>query len=225
MGGGPPAGTALDGLALDLPGFGATPAPPEPWGSPQYADAVASVLSEMAGPVVVVGHSFGGGVALHLVAGHPELVGGLVLTGVPRLVQCPSARRRPATLYRAGRLLHRRGLLADARMEALGQRYGSADYRASAGVMRQVLVRTLAETYEDQLRAVTCPVELVWGDDDTAAPLAVAQSAVELLARPTLTVCPGAGHLTPLSVPGVLRQAIERCRPGRATSGLGAGQG
>jgi pimeloyl-ACP methyl ester carboxylesterase len=98
-------------------------------------------------------------------------------------------------------------------MEALRQRYGSSDYRAATGVMRQVLVRTVNETYEDQLRAVTCPVELVWGDDDTEVPLSVAESAAELLENPHLTVCRGAGHLVPLTAPEALRQAIERHRP------------
>ena len=98
-------------------------------------------------------------------------------------------------------------------MESLRQRYGSPDYRAASGVMRQVLVRTVNETYDDQLRSVTCPVELVWGDDDTEAPLSVAERAAALLTRPRLTVCPGAGHLVPLTAPEALRLAIERHRP------------
>ena len=98
-------------------------------------------------------------------------------------------------------------------MESLRQRYGSPDYRAATGVMRQVLVRTVNETYDDQLRAVSCPVELVWGDDDTEAPLSVAETAAGLLARSNLTVCSGAGHLVPLNAPDALRLAIERHRP------------
>ena len=50
--------------------------------------------------------------------------------------------------------------------------------------MRDVFVRTVNETYEDELREITCPVELVWGSDDTAAPVAVAERAAELLAHP-----------------------------------------
>jgi pimeloyl-ACP methyl ester carboxylesterase len=97
-------------------------------------------------------------------------------------------------------------------MEALRQRYGSADYRASTGIMRQVLVRTVNESYEEQLSAVRCPVELVWGDDDTEAPLSMAETAAELLGSTRFTVCPGAGHLVPLTAPEALRQAIERHR-------------
>jgi pimeloyl-ACP methyl ester carboxylesterase len=83
----------LDAVALDLPGFGATPPPAEPWGATGYAAAVAPVLGEAAGPVVVLGHSFGGRVAVHLAAAHPDEVAGLVLTGAP-LVR-PAARLSP----------------------------------------------------------------------------------------------------------------------------------
>ena len=93
-------------------------------------------------------------------------------------------------------------------MEAARQRYGSADYRAAQGVMRQVLVKTLAERYDDALAAIECPVRLVWGDDDAEVPLAVAEAVVGRLDRCELTVCPGAGHLTPLSAPQALRRAV-----------------
>lgn len=208
----PGEGTAAVGaVALDLPGFGATPPPSEAWGSADYAAAIAPVLSEIQVPAVVVGHSFGGRVAVHLAAAQPDRVKALVLTGVP-LLRAPSS-RRPALQYRIGRALHARGLIGESRMEALRQRYGSADYRAATGVMRQVLVRTVNETYEDQLRALRCPVELVWGDDDTEAPLAMAETAAALLDSVRLTVCPGAGHFVPMTAPNALRQAIERHRP------------
>ena len=49
--------------------------------------------------------------------------------------------------------------------------------------MRDVLVIAVNEHYEDVLPRVTCPVELVWGDDDTAAPLTVAERALSSVRR------------------------------------------
>jgi len=201
-------------VAVDLPGFGATPAPPEAWGARQYAEAVVPLLAELPEPPVVLGHSFGGRVAVHLAAGWPEHVRALVLTGVPLLRL--GGGRRPALRYRLGRALHRRGILGDEAMERLRQRYGSADYRAAQGIMRAVHVVAVNENYEEQLRAVRCPVELVWGDDDTEAPLAVAEQAATILGdRAHLTVVPEAGHMTPFTAPDALRAAIERGLNGR----------
>ncbi len=202
----------VDAIALDLPGFGAAPPPPEPWSTAQYADHIAPVLDEMAAGSVVVGHSFGGRVALHLATSHPDRVGALVLTGVP-LVRETARRRRSPLAFRAGKALHRLGLIRESGMEGLRQRYGSADYRAAPGVMRTVLVTAVNETYEDQLRAFPGPIELVWGADDDQAPVSVARAAMAVRPDSRLTVCPGIGHFVPLRAPEVLREALERHHP------------
>lgn len=211
---GPGGRDALPAVALDLPGFGAAPAPPAAWGSAEYAAHVGDVLDEMASPVVVVAHSFGGRVALHLAAARPRDVGALVLTNVPLLRLGPAP--RPAAAYRVVRALHRAGLVGDARVERARQRHGSADYRASTGVMRDVFVRTVAENYEEELDALRCPVSLVWGEDDVTVPVEVATRAkARLDGRPSaagceLVVCPGTDHLLPLRAPDRLREVVER---------------
>jgi pimeloyl-ACP methyl ester carboxylesterase len=203
----------LDAIALDLPGFGGTPPPETPWGSARYAEALLPLLEEMASSVVLVGHSFGGRVAVHLARMQPDRIGGLVLTGVP-LFRPPGAPTRPRLRYRAVRRLARSGLVSESRLEAYRQRYGSDDYKAATGVMRQILVALLAEQYDAELAAITCPVELVWGDADTASPLFVAERIRDSVAGPArLTVCGDTGHLTPTAVPAELRAAIERLRP------------
>jgi len=212
-------GGPLACLAPDLPGFGATPEPPAVWGSPQYAEAVAGLLDGSDGPspeggVVVVGHSLGGRVAVHLAAERPELVAALVLTGAP-LMPSGRGRARAPVSFRAARALHRVGLVGEARMEAARQRHGSADYRAARGRMRDILVRIVNERYEEALAALRCPVELVWGDDDGDAPLPVAEAIRAAVPGARLTVCHGAGHLTPLTVPEAVRAATERALAGR----------
>ena len=63
-------------IAPDLRGHGRAGWEP-PW---NFEAIVADLVSVLAGePAVVVGHSFGGAVALHLAARHPELVRSLVL--------------------------------------------------------------------------------------------------------------------------------------------------
>lgn len=196
----------MDAIALDLPGFGATAPPPEAWGSLEYAEAVATVLEDFDRPVVMVGHSFGGRVALNLALVRPDAVGGLVLTGVPLIRKvAPKGSKR----YRLARRLNSMGLISDLRMEQARKRHGSSDYIAARGVMRDVLVRVVNESYEDALARIACPVELVWGDRDTAAPLAQAEVASGLLADANLTVLDGCDHETLAREPEAIRTACE----------------
>jgi pimeloyl-ACP methyl ester carboxylesterase len=227
----------LSVVALDLPGFGASPPPPAPWGSADYAEVVAGVMAELGSTgdgtgsvdrpdgrprehrMVLVGHSLGGRVALTLAATHPEMVTGLVLCGAPVAPRPPAA--RPATAYRVVRCLHRWGVVPEAVMERARQRHGSADYRSATGVLRETLVRLVNEDYRAAVAAVAaagCPVELVWGDDDTAAPLDGARWLADRLPGARLTVCPGAGHLVPTTVPDQLRAAVDRLLASTARS-------
>lgn len=192
----------LDALSIHLPGFGITPEPNDAWGSEQYADDVAAALDGLP-PVILVGHSFGGRVAVRLAAKHPELVAGLVLTGVP-LLRLTAAPRASAS-YRLIRWLARRGLVPKTTLEAQRHKHGSADYRAAQGVMRDIMVRVVAEAYDADLARIVAPVRMVWGEDDTAAPADAGLAASRLVAGARFRVVPGAGHL----LEGELRDAVR----------------
>jgi pimeloyl-ACP methyl ester carboxylesterase len=202
---------ALKGIAsvaLDLPGFGASPPPTVAGGARRYADLVLPALREIGdGPFVLVGHSFGGTVACVLAANHPELVRALVLTGAP-LLRSPSTKSSPWA-YRVLRWLYRRRFVSDERMEAARQRYGSRDYRNASGIMRDVLVISVNKSYEDELTRLDVPVTLLWGEEDREVPLAVAtRASARLTTTHTLRSLPGVGHLVPTEAPGELASVV-----------------
>jgi pimeloyl-ACP methyl ester carboxylesterase len=182
----------MDAVSIHLPGFGITPPPPTAWGSQEYADSLAEAIAGF-GPVVIVAHSFGGRVAVHLAATHPELVRGLVLTGVPlvRLVPAPA----PALGFRILRRLARLGLVSKKTMEAQREKRGSTDYRNARGIMRDVLVKVTNERYEDSLVRITAPTRMVWGEDDPAAPADAGLAASRFIRGAHFRTITGAGHL------------------------------
>jgi pimeloyl-ACP methyl ester carboxylesterase len=195
-------------IAPDLPGFGASPVPGDVIGADAYADIVAGILDIFDRPPVLVGHSFGGRVAVCLAAKHPEQVGPLILTGVP-LIRLETGRRPPAA-YRLVRWLNRVGLISDDRLEKEKRNRGSADYRAASGVMRDILVRVVNESYEGHLGRIAGPVQLIWGADDTDVPVSVAETAQSLIRDVSLEVLPGVGHFVPIQAPDALREAIGK---------------
>lgn len=203
---------ALDALAVDLPGFGASPTPGAPVGAHGYASLLDPVFEMFDEPPVVVGHSFGGRVAVARQATRAD-ASGLVLVGSP-LVRLAGPRRRPPLRYRLVRAANRARLVSDARLEAEKRRRGSADYRAATGVMRDVLVTVVNESYEAELAALGAPVTLLWGADDTEVPVAVAAAAARIVSEAgghaDLEVLEGVGHHVPLQAPGELRAAVDK---------------
>jgi len=195
-------------VALDLPGFGASAPPEIAGGARLYAELVMPALKEIGdGPFVFVGHSFGGTVACVVAANHPEMVRSLVLTGAP-LLRTPSSSKSPLA-YRVVRWLHAHAMVSAMRMERARQKYGSRDYRNARGVMRDVLVASVNESYEEELARLNVPVTLLWGEEDHEVPLEVATRASALLAAPhTLRTLSGIGHLVPSEAPDELADVV-----------------
>ncbi len=206
-----PALAGMGTLAVDLPGFGASPPPATAMGAAGYAELVTPLLEEFSDPPVVVGHSFGGRVAVCLAAAEPDRVGSLVLTGAPLLRL--TAPGRPPAGYRLVRALNRARIVSDARMEEIRKRRGSSDYRAADGVMRDVLVTVVNESYEPEMRRLRSRVYLLWGAEDREVPVAVADASLRIVTESggaaELEVLPGVGHLLPIEAPDALRRVVE----------------
>jgi pimeloyl-ACP methyl ester carboxylesterase len=101
-------------------------------------------------------------------------------------------------------------LISDARIESWKRQHGSSDYRNAEAVMREVLVKAVNENYEEQPCSLSVPTVFVWGERDTAAPLADVRRALELVPKGmgSLRVLEGVGHLTPTEAPDSIASAI-----------------
>ena len=196
----------LDAVAIHLPGFGPAAAPDAVWGTDDYAQLVAEAIESL-GPVVVVGHSFGGRIAVRLAASRPGLVSGLVLTGAPLVRLAPVS--KPKLSYRIAKALNRIGLIPDSVLEARRKKAGSADYNAAQGIMRDIMVKTVNENYDDDLAGITAPTWMVWGENDTAAPTAAGKVASERIRGAHWTVVPGEAHLLTPVLSAAVRAAVE----------------
>jgi pimeloyl-ACP methyl ester carboxylesterase len=185
-------------LSLDLPGFGWSQAPPEAWGMREYVTHLLGLLDETGIPrAALVGHSFGGRIAVSLAARQPERVSRLALVASPGIRSKRSARYRltVATTKLLSRVLALPcwGAYGERLLSRWRDRVGSRDYRA-AGRMRPTLVRVVNEDLAPLLPMVQAPTLLLWGDRDPE----VGRQAVEIMAAripgARLTVFPGAGH-------------------------------
>jgi pimeloyl-ACP methyl ester carboxylesterase len=216
-------------LAPELPGHGgSSPLAAAPNLNP-FADRLAGVLEqESVTGVTVVGHSFGGSVALRLAMRHPHLVGSLVLAGAAGI----SSRRRAAVFG-----LHLTALLKPGRRIAPYRRrisrtpflrtlvfggWGAADpvalspraaegFLAGPGRHSDTLSAVRALLLEDpraELHGVSCPCVVLWGARDTQVGVADAFEYARRLGAP-LRVIAGCGHLLIGERPDACLDTIE----------------
>jgi len=191
-------------LTLDLPGFGLSQMPPEQWGSAEYARCVWQLLAELDVTEVlcVVGHSFGGKVAIHLALQQRGLVGALILVGTPgvRLPPSKRTRRRIATVKLVRRIAKALPQRPRHLVEKLLSRLGSEDYR-NAGPMRDILVRVVNEDLRTDLSALDIPTLLIWGQFDDATPVEIGRVMEASIAGSGLVVLEQSGHFPYLDEP------------------------
>jgi pimeloyl-ACP methyl ester carboxylesterase len=183
---------------LDLPGFGGTGLPPEPWGVPQYTQWVLAYLdANQLDEIFLVGHSFGGRISLVLGADHPNRVRKIVLSNSAGVKLPPPLKIRFYYIWRRALLtvlsLPGLGSMKQRVLAYLRQRYGSSDY-LQAGPLTETFKLVIAQDLLPFARRVQAPTLLFWGDQDTDTPLAAGKILEREMPDAGLIVFEGAGH-------------------------------
>lgn len=158
--------------SLDFPGFGESDNPPVAWGVPDYEKFFASFIeaNHIKCPILI-GHSFGCRVAIRYAADYPDNVYKMCLTGAAGIRPRHGLEWQLKTkAYKAGKWLLKAAGQTE-QLEAMQKSAGSEDYRNAKGVMRPTFVKVVNDDVSPVLSQVKCPVLLVWGENDTAAPL------------------------------------------------------
>ena len=73
---------------------------------------------------------------------------------------------------------------------------GSSDYNNASPMMRAILSKVVNEDLKHLMPAIKAPTLLVWGDRDTATPLADAKTMEKAIPNAGLAVIPGTGHFS-----------------------------
>ncbi|MCM1111576.1 MAG: alpha/beta hydrolase [Clostridium sp.] len=198
---------------VDFPGFGRSTEPAEIWGVDRYASLIERLIEvEKIDRPVLLGHSFGGRVAIVLGARRDD-IRKIILVDSAGVKPRRSLRRRISnSFYQLGKRLTRLLLPRDKAERIIAERAArraSADYRAASPMMRQILSRVVNEDLCDRMPAIKAPTLLVWGENDTATPLADARLMEKLIPGSGLVAFPGCGHYSFLDNPVQFKAVIN----------------
>jgi pimeloyl-ACP methyl ester carboxylesterase len=214
-------------VTLDLPGFGQSQPVDEGYDLSRVAERIARGLAGrgLRGPLDLVGHSLGGGVAITLAALRPRLIGRLILVAPAGMRPLPapisrllatsadaalSARRRAVSLTEMA--WGRRLLLAMTAADGAGLPPTLARQMVEASATARRTEAALAVITSSDLRpvlaSVRAPLGVIWGEADRTVPLRALD--VVLCARPDARVVrlPGAGHVPMVEQPEEFGDAL-----------------
>lgn len=206
-------------VLLDLPGFGASDEPAEPWSVDDYCDFLCSFLAELGiKNTALIGHSYGGRMAIKMAARMSE---GSLPFKISRIVLVDSAgvmpKRSASQNFRIKRYKAFRRFLTSAPVHAMFpevidywiSKQGSEDYRNASPIMKACLVRAVNEDLQDIMPNVKQETLLVWGNKDLDTPISDAYIMEELMPAAALVTIEGAGHYSFLEQPALFRSIIR----------------
>jgi pimeloyl-ACP methyl ester carboxylesterase len=220
-------------FAVDLHGHGrSAPHGDGPYGLDTEVNAVAAAIEASDGPVHLVGHSYGGAVALAFALSHADRVASVtvyepVLFGV--LGRGSDAYREIASVGQSIARLARSGRPARAAHRFIDYWSGAGTWEAMAAEARQRIEARIMPValhfdalFADplpfaKLRTIRVPILLLHGDRSPAPAIAVAR-AVATLDNVDTMACAGLGHMGPVThAPVVNDYVLARLERATAT--------
>lgn len=183
---------------LDLPGFGKSDEPKESWDIEKYSSFLELFLKELnVKKPIVIGHSFGGRLAIRYSSRNP--IEKLVLFGSPCI---RIGEELPLTVKILKKIKKIPGLNEIG--EFMKKYIGSRDYKAASPIMRQTLVDVVNEDLSKYAREIEEPTLLIWGEHDTEAPVKDAKELEKLMIDAALIILPGTHYAYLENLPRVI---------------------
>ncbi|HNN96235.1 MAG TPA: alpha/beta hydrolase [Pseudomonadota bacterium] len=213
-------------VGLDMLGCGHSAQPSRPYGLHEITQATWALLRKLnLRQPVLMGHSFGGRVALELALREPRHFSGLMLLNSAGFI------RYPALYEKLGRLLLKPRLVGTLLLGAgplLARRIFASETPNSERFLSQVLGRwesayayrfaqhacpmlsDLVSDVLDRLSELNLPISVLWGDEDVLLPYREVEPALRRLRDVQIDVLPRCGHMPNLERPEAVYEATLR---------------
>ena len=183
-------------LAPDLPGFGASQAPPEPWNLDNYSLFVRDMLAKLElQPYAIIGHSNGGALAIRgLSQGNLNAEKLILLASAGIRNSQPGKRLATKVVAKVGKAATI-GLPQDIRQSLRKKLYGTiGSDLLVAPTLEQTFKLTVRQDVQADAGRLSLPTLIINADHDPAIPLRDGQRFHELIAGSKLAVLNSSTH-------------------------------
>ncbi len=197
--------------APDLPGFGTESLRSKSMNLDDYVDFISDFIkkNKISKPILI-GHSFGGRVAIKYAFKYPNQILKLILTGVP-IIRNRSFSKKIAFLLAVvgGKILKIFPIIVrEFFRKSLYSLLGEWDYY-KAGSLKQVFKNIINEDLIGYLKKIQSPIIFVWGKEDQITPVADLEKINKIVPGLKFLIIPDVGHKLPYTNPEVFLNTVE----------------
>lgn len=175
-------------LNIDLPGFGKSDEPEEVMTIEDYTNLVNQIIEKLnLKNIIMLGHSFGGRIGICYASKYK----------VEKLILCssPFIKRLNNKSLKLKVLKFLKKIPVLNKLEDYAKsKVGSTDYKNASIMMRKVLVETVNTDLTENVKKITVPTILLFGQIDEVVPLEEGEKLQSLLVDGHLIVYPNCGH-------------------------------
>jgi len=194
----------------DLPGFGTSSPPEKPWSVDDYRDWVEKFCEKNnLSQFFLLGHSFGGRIAVKLAVKYPERVAGLILCGVPAIRDDSGV--RDITMQTSSAFSKKFSFLPFYPfLRKLFYKFlvRQSDYINLEGTMKETFKKVVNEDLSAYLPQIRVKTLVLWGEKDEYVPLQMASMIKSRVLNAELLIIPNIGHSPYLEIPNAFAELI-----------------
>lgn len=200
-------------ISIDFPGFGKSKTPSHSWGVKDFSDFVLK-LTEKFGlqNFFLLGHSFGGRIAIKFAVLYPEKIKGLILCNSAGIKQKPGLKEK--LIFNLAKIGN--AIFTLAPLKRFKEKFRNIfyfflrhkDYVKAKGVMKETIKKILDEDLLNDLSFIKTKTLIIWGEKDKLVPVKYAHIFKENIKNSELEILLKIGHSPHLEVPEKLGEII-----------------
>ncbi len=212
---------SLKVVVPDLPGFKLENQLDKPWNLNDYVEWFNNIQENSGSfpePFFLLGHSFGGRIAIKFAVKYPEKLKGLILVSAAGIKKEKTFRDK--VLLKTIKLARKLGVQEQAsQTKGLWQiirkvfyRYvlRQTDYLKASPIQKEIMKNALEEDLKPLLDSITIPALIIWGAKDKMTLSKDAYLMKEKIKNSRLEIMDDIGHTPHLECPEILAQKIKK---------------
>jgi len=207
-------------IVPDFPGFGLSVTPANPFSVQDYVDWLNAFIKEIEitygesiRPFYLIGHSFGGRVAIKFANQNPDKIKKLVFCNSAGIKSDPDLSTKIVfTLARIGNAIFSPKILSRFKDSVRSFFYlflRNKDYVKAKGTMQETMKKVISEDLISDLVNIQNPTLIVWGEEDKIVPVRYAYIFQAKLKNSELKVLSEIGHSPHLEDPELLAEIVH----------------